>query len=382
MAGRSLSESDIAKLRAEGYALLPHVKDSASVARFLAADSFHSFWAARRGQDIPAEGELAEAEASARRALALAEELKDAKLTSAALDGLGSILSLRGEHRAGRELARRRIAMGDALDLIERLDAYAVATWLSVWLGDLDVAIATSAEGLGTVRPGQAPGWTLHLVSWRVLALFLRGLWDEALATGERARTLWSEAGRLPAEFALHAFVAALAVSRARRDESRFELFRETLETVIAQSGITAQRSVDFVSGDEREPAYYLRYFDRRQPEVLQLALSFASDAGRPPAARVLHRLRQSARLGSFPLVLAAINRGLGLQGDEAALDVAIAIFERCGAAPSAARARCERALRKGDRAELEAGLRALERLGDLEQRDRYESALAKQPSV
>jgi hypothetical protein len=269
--------------------------------------------------------------------------------------------------------------MGDTLDLMERLDAYAVATWLSVWLGELDVAIATSAEGLAIVQPGQAPGWTLHLVSWRALALYLRGLWDDALVAGERARTLWSEAGRIPAEFALHGFFAALAVAHARRDQDRFDRFRESIDAVAAESGLSPQRRLDFVSDRPGDLDHYLRYFDQRQPEVLQLALSFASDAGRPPDPRILGRLATNERLRTFPLVQAEIKRALGIAGDAAALDGAFELFERSGAIAGAARARCERALRTHDRADLEAGLTALERLGDLEQRDRFESALARQ---
>jgi class 3 adenylate cyclase/tetratricopeptide (TPR) repeat protein len=379
MAGGELSSEDIASLRAEGKALLETAADPSSIARFLAADSFHPFWTVHRGQRVPGEPELDEAESSATRALALAEERHDPKLISAALDGLGSILSLRGDHRGGRELARRRIAMGDTLDLMERLDAYAVATWLSVWLGELDVAIATSAEGLSIVQPGQAPGWTLHLVSWRALALYLRGLWDDALVAGDRARTLWSEAGRLPAEFALHGFFAALAVAHARRDKDRFDRFRESIDAVATESGLSPQRRLDFVSDDPRDPDHYLRYFDQRQPEVLQLALSFASDAARPPDPRIVQRLATNARLRTFPLVQAEIKRASGIAGDQPALAEALALFERCGAIAGAARARCERALRTRDRAELEAGLTALERLGDLEQRDRFESTLARQ---
>ena len=50
-----------------------------------------------------------------------------------------------------------------------------------------------------------------------------------------------------------------------------------------------------------------------------------------------------------------------------------LALLERAGALPYAARVRCERALITGDRAELEAGLRVLERLGDADQVARFE---------
>ena len=58
---------------------------------------------------------------------------------------------------------------------------------------------------------------------------------------------------------------------------------------------------------------------------------------------------------------------------DRGRLDRSLALLERAGALPYAARVRCERAFITGDRAEMEAGLRVLEQLGDAEQVARFE---------
>ena len=60
-------------------------------------------------------------------------------------------------------------------------------------------------------------------------------------------------------------------------------------------------------------------------------------------------------------------------QRDVSRLDRAIALFDRSGARPYAARVRCERALITRDAAEMEAGLAVLDGLGDAEQRMRFE---------
>ena len=374
MGGQPPAEADIARLMREGNELVAEAADEVAVARFLAAQSFYPFWLLRNSGRVPGPADLDVAEDRARRALETARRAKDVRLQSTALDASGSILSLRGDHRAARELARERIAMGEALDLRERLDAYTVATWYSIYLGELDEAIRTSAGGLAVVQPGQAPGWTLHLVSWRTLALMLAGRWDEAVEAAERARTLWIESGRGAAGFALHGFLAGLAVAHARRNDAQLERFREPLDAIGAVVGHQGRKHpLEFLSHDPLEPDHYLRYFDQRQPETIELAIAFASDRDTPPPERLLERLRAGDRYASTPLVEAEIARALGLlRRDAARLNEAIAVFERCGAVPSAARARCERAMLTGDQAELRAGVAVLDRLGDARQLARF----------
>jgi class 3 adenylate cyclase len=373
LAGGGLSGREVEALREEGARLMNVDVSDASIARFLVAESFEPFAIARIGLRSPTEEQLSDAEGRARRALRLADQLKDLKLRSAALDGLGSIMSLRGDHHGAREMAYERIELGDALDLVERLDAYAVAAWLSVWLGELDRAIDTSGAALGLVQPGQATSWALHVMSWRALALMLRGRWDDALEAGERAYALWVEGGKFTATFALQGFVAALSIAHARRDDKTFDRFRGPIVEIGARSPRPLQRRLEFLSRDDREPDHYIQALDQRQPDALTLALGLACDAGRPPALRLLRRIASSERVGALPLLLGEVKRAEGLAGrDRKALIDAAGIFDRCGALPSAARARCESALLRGSEAELSEGISVLEVLGDVRQIERY----------
>ena len=366
---------EVETLRAEGRALLSKAQDQRAIARFLAADAFHPFWMRSATARNPDAAELDEAEANARRALQTAESIGDARLASAALDGIGSVHSFRGDHREARAVALRRASMERQLDAIERLDAYTVATWESVWLGDLDEAIAISERGLAAVRPEQAPAWALHLVAWRALALMLRGEWDAALAAGMRARQLWRDCGELVARYALHGFIAALAVSRARHDDAASDDLRAAIDAIAATPD-KPQRTLDFISISPADIDHSLRVLDQRQPTTMQLALSFSSDAGRYAPARLLERLIASATYHSYPLVDAEAHRAIGLgRRDPVPLRYALEIFEQQAAVPAAARVRCELALLTGDTRELARGLRDLERIGDLVQIERYRAA-------
>ena len=377
MPSRADSE-EVERLRQEGRALLDRVRDDRAIARFLAAESFHPFWTRYALSRNPTPDDLSAAETSARRALEIAERLDDARLASAALDGVGAVQSFRGRHHEARAIALQRARMGDRLDAAERLDAFTVAAWESVWLGELDEAIDVSERGLAAVRAAQAPAWALHLVAWRALALMLRGEWDAALAAGSRARQLWLESGQLPARYALQGFIAALAVSRARRDDASREDLEHVVGAITRSLTSQSQRSLDFMSASPAELDHHLRFLDQRAPTTVELALAFASDAGRPAPVRLLERLLASETYRAYPLVEAEARRALGLQRRSTAdLEAALARFERHGATPSAARARCELALITGDASELARGTRELERIGDLVQIERYRAAAA-----
>ena len=70
----------------------------------------------------------------------------------------------------------------------------------------------------------------------------------------------------------------------------------------------------------------------------------------------------------------AETQRCIGLASrDVAALTRALEAFSNMRAEPFVARVLCERALVSGDARELDAGLARLERLGDVEQIQRYE---------
>ncbi len=377
------SDEELNALRAEAAALVERVRDERIVARFLLAESFVPFWRLAAAQAARVPGELAAAESSARRALEIAERLDDARLQSAARDGLASIHTLQGDSRAALATNYPRLRLEDRVDLIERMDAHSVIVWSHTWLGDLADAARISAAGLALLQPGQVPAWALHLVAWRAYALALNGDWDEARAAGERALQLWDEAGREPAGYALRGLAAAFSVARARGDDARAERQREAIELIeaeFARQGVWIERYLAFVHDDAAgmhsiiatrftDEHRFIELFERLYSRLADLAYAVDADLARRVVAFAI-------KFGYRPLEASA-RRALGVAArDRSQLEKALAIFERIGAVPSAARARCELADITGDRSFFDAGARALELLGDAEQLGRYERLL------
>jgi len=374
------SDKELDALRAEAAALVEHVRNERIVARFLLAESFVPFWRLASRATTRRPGELAEAETAARRALEIAERLDDAWLQSVARDGLASIHTLQGNPRESLATNYPRLQLGDRVDLIERMDAHSVIVWAHAWLGDLADAARISGAGLALLQPGQVPAWALHLVAWRAYALGLRGDWDEALAAGERALQLWDEAGRDSAGYALRGFAAAYSVARARGDDARAERQRDVIEQIeaeFARQAVWIERYLAFVHDDAAgmhdiiatrftDEHRFIELFERLYARLADLAYAVDAD--------LVNRVVVFASGSGYLPLEASARRALGVAArDRSQLEGALAIFERIGAVPSAARARCELAHITGDRAAFGAGARMLELLGDVEQLGRYE---------
>lgn len=368
------TDEEMARVRAEGSELLTRATDQRAVARFLTANAFYPFWKDSRQPATP--DEIAEAETSGRRALDIVTRLGDARMQSAAMDGIGSILMLRGDMRAARDLALQRLTLRDRLDLTELIDAWAMFTWTSVILGEFDEAIRVSSEALAEIQPGQAPSWTLHLAARRTEALALRGRWDEAVASGERMLLLWNEAERTSAGYALHGMVSAFGVARARRNDAAAERLREAMREIIAgfrEPGANSRLAIAALD-DVGTPDAVLLRSGYTLADNVDYALALYCDREVPIPESLLGEIESAYRDKDLPLVSAQLDRALGLaQRDAAQLGVALARFERCGAVPYAARAQIERALLTGDKGEYAMGVRTLEALGDHEQLERYE---------
>lgn len=379
--GSRPSEEALARLRAEGRALLQQAGDQRATAAFLIGEGFVPLW--HRGTSAPVPpSEVTEAEQSVRRGLEIAETLDDARLRSAALDGLGSLAQERGAWEEVRERARQRLAFQNRLDLQERMDAYSMAAWASAELGDLLDAERVSAAGLALLQPGQVVAWALHLVAWRTYALMLMGRWDDALATADRARALWIESGLLSAGYAVRGFIAGLDVARARRDERRAEAFGEVLEKILRSFGPDrfVVRMLPYLSGDLDALAHKviggLGITHVNQPEYVERALSFCSDRGHRVPPDIVRPIAAFAVQYHYRILEGQARRALGAAlRDPAELTRSLTTFERTGAIPYAARVRCERALITGDGPEMNAGLKVLDTLGDLDQLARYERA-------
>ena len=381
VAGRP-SVEHMDSLRAEGRALVASATDSEAKAMFLIAEGFYPFW--RALDDALPANQSAEAEASARQGLALAEQLGDAKLRSMALDALAGCAQVRGDWRAARQFAYQRMGFLDQLDLIERLDTYSMIAWGSSVLGELEEADRISAVGLATVQPGQAPSWALHTAAWRIYVLTLRGQWDAAISTAERAVQLWVETGRMSAGYAMRGFLAAIDVARARQDGTAFEKFKEVIEAITqafeAQGrNEHSKRNRAYLAADVET---LVTIADQYQPGFLGMEraerlLSLLTDRGRVPSAPTLHGIAEFSAASGFRILEAQALRALGVAtADAALLSQAVALFEQADAVPYAARARIERARVTQDQGELSAGARILETLGDFDYLSRVEKSV------
>ena len=373
-----LSFDAMHEFRQKARQLAARVTDERLLARYMAADAFYPFWMLG-GRTTPTATDLADADASANMAAAIARRLDDPNLESMALDALSGTAQIRGDWRIGREYARRRLTFQDRLNMVEKIDAHSVVAWSSALLGDLDEADRVAAQGLAQVQPGQVPAWTLHMVVWRIYVLNLLGRWDEALLMGERARALWIESRKPAAGYALRGLMAVIDVARARQDDRLVESYREMLDAILMAFPADSHFRpwVGYGSGDLRLVAETLSEIARTLtglPERAERGLNLLLDAGEGLSADRLGELLEFAEDGHFRPLEAQVRRGLGMVGrDLGMMTRALELWEEMAAVPYVARVRCERALLTGDHAELDNGLAVLERLGDRLQLGRYE---------
>ena len=366
------------RLRADGRALVSRARDEQAIASFLIADAFYPFW---RGAQATA-ADIAEAEASTGRGLAIAERLDDPRLRSAALDALTSCAKARGAFAQSRQFAQQRLAFEDRLDLHERLDAHTMVAWASALLGDLAQADRSTASALGLFQSGQVHWWGLHSAAWRAYALTLLGRWDEALAVAEHARKIWAEGGLIPAAYCVHGFIAALDVGRARHDTQLVDRYRAVLDEILKHFAADSLfgRLRPYGRGDietlEMEVIGGFGTIPRARQQLVERTLSLCSDLDRSLAPEAIQPIVTSAAADGLKLLEAQARRALGISlRDSAELTRALALFEETAAVPYAARVRCESAILTGNQSDLEAGMHVLEELGDLDQLARVERA-------
>jgi len=379
--GNRPSEEEIQRLRTDGRALVSRARDEQAIASFLIADGFYPFW---RGAQATV-ADIAEAEASTGRGLAIADRLDDPRLRSAALDALTSCAKARGAFAQSRQFAQQRLAFEDRLDLHERLDAHTMVAWASALLGDLAQADRATATALGLFQSGQVHWWGLHSAAWRAYALTLLGRWDETLAVAEHARKIWSEGGLIPAAYCVHGFIAALDVGRARHDTQLVDRYRAVLDEILKHFAADSLfgRLRPYGRGDietlEAEVIEGFGTIPRARQQLVERTLSLCSDLDRSLAPETIQRIVTSAAADGLKLLEAQARRALGISmRDTAELPRALGIFEETRAVPYAARVRCERALLTRNQSELEAGMHVLEALGDLDQLARVERARGK----
>ncbi|HEY4914369.1 MAG TPA: adenylate/guanylate cyclase domain-containing protein [Candidatus Dormibacteraeota bacterium] len=371
--GGRMSQADMNDLRTRGWTLLEKAHDPRSIGRFLASDAFYPFWLQTDADPSPEDN--ARSEESARRASAIAAELDDPDLASAALDALAGSAATRFDWPAALESAHQRLAFEERLGFYERLDAHSMVAWMSYLMGDLATVESDSAAMVARLLPGQAPYPALHLFAWRTLTLMMLGRWDEAVATFYRALEAWNDAGRHAAGYALRGFVAGLDIGRARGDARLTSAASEAIMSIIARfpAAHGHARLAAHVNGDigftGDDPGLSPRY----PSEMVERRLAFVADLRADLPPDFLPTLLAHAQDKKLPLLEAQTRRALGLaKRDPAELSAALAIWERAGALPCAGRARAERGLFTGDSAETDAGLAILKKLGDVNYVDRF----------
>jgi hypothetical protein len=369
-----LDLQQINEIRAEGESLMEVTDDERGRAQYLIAESFLPFWYSSSSIPLHDSGHVL-AEKRAAEGLALAEHLDDATMISAALDGIGSNAQERGAWATVRDTNRRRLEMADRLVLTEVVDAQAMVAMASVVLGDFGEAERDSADALAALRPGQVPMWALHLCSWRTYGLTLAGRWDEALSSAERAHQLWTEIGRGPAAFALLGFVAAMQISRCRRDARRTQVFEQTWDEISDRFGLSPRsRFGEDIRSGKFQSMLPTIDFTGNNAAVLERWLYEANDRGvRVPRETVEPVLSEAKAMNAGALSVEVL-RAIGLaEADANRLREALAIAERIGAKPAIGRLRCEIGLLSGDASLVEGGRQVLREIGDLTSLDRYE---------
>jgi predicted ATPase/DNA-binding CsgD family transcriptional regulator len=200
-------DGEVKELLAQGWALA--ADDVGAQARLLTAEAF-------RGNEFdPLTAELVD------RALTLARRVGDPLTESAALDQLTAVQLARGEVRAARASALRRLDLLAAIPVtplsgLEFADAHGMAAECSVAVGDL-LGARRLAERARDLPFHREEG---HLATARLIVVAaLAGDWDETIALAERFREGWERAGRQRAGVFSRAAYAAATVHGLRGDD-------------------------------------------------------------------------------------------------------------------------------------------------------------------
>jgi class 3 adenylate cyclase/tetratricopeptide (TPR) repeat protein len=369
--GAQISQAELDSLADEVRAARRSATDRRTIGYSFVAESFLPFGALTGGVGELSAADLENARAAADEAVAIARELDDATMLSAALDALGGLV-MPGDALAGLAIARQRVAIESRLPLYERMDVYNVLAWMHAFLGDLDEALEAADRMLRDLAPNQAQALALSLSAWKVWALAMLGRWDEVPAAAERSNRLWEDAGRISAGFALNGFMAALEVGRARADDRLADRARAILTEIAEQfpPGHIFRRLAAFAEPDTdalvREVVLGWQSYGARF-HLVERVIATCVDRGQSIPLEVLDRLVAEGRERHQRLLLAQVLRARGLQaGAPADLVEAVELLRGFGARPNLARAEVELARLIGDQTLEEAGIAALEELGDL----------------
>jgi hypothetical protein len=197
-------------------------------------------------------------------------------------------------------------------------------------------------------------------------------------------RSLWLEANRIAAAFALHGMYAAMEVGRARGDAALVDRAKEMFDETVGRfdkSHPTRALAALGVPDPARIAAdiipLAMHYLER--PVHLETALAICSDRDYRLDAGALQPLVDFAANAGVRLVAAQAHRAIGIStNDVAALEKALALFVEVGSLPFAARVRTEIGLLGGNSQMLERGLAELDAHGDRDQLGRINERRAR----
>jgi tetratricopeptide (TPR) repeat protein len=328
----------------------------------------------------PTKEEREEADASAARAVRIAEQLPDLDLVSLALDAIGSTAVTAYDWPRGLEMARKRIAFEDQLGLHERIDAHSVVTWMSYLTGDLAEGERDSAEMVSRLLPGQSPYAALHLYAWRAVTLYALGRWDDAVSMFWRCLDAWHDAGSHAAAYGIRGFLTGWDIGRARGDARLVGTAADAVQSIMARFPNTQFHRVvtAHLQGDHGfRPEDPFPPPGLSQPEAYERRLNLACDQRQPLPTAVLEGAVALAQRNHAPLLEAQARRARGLAYHDAwELSQAIEIWKRVGAQPQLGRGLAEHGMLTGDSVETEAGLAILKKLGDVNYVDRFSTRM------
>lgn len=357
------------ELIVEGEALLGQAGDPRERARFQIARAFRTTMAGGSTAD-----EIAASERAAREGLELTRSLDDAELQSLAYDALASAALAVDDYRRALAIQDERLLLEARLSVPEICDARVVVAWCREALGEVRQSLAMASSVAAMLGPGQGVAFQLSAISWELSALHILGRWDEASAKGRRMEELWIETDRTAAGYAAHGVLAALEIARARHDEELERRLRAMWDSIAGRflEGSRIRRLDALVRQDFETVGGALvadrGHFVARQ-DSFHRVLAACADHALAVDPDVLRDIIDYMDVHSVRLNVAQARRALGLVTNDAGeLAAALAEFEAIGALPYSARVRAELGRLTGDGRMFEAGINALEALGDAAQ--------------
>jgi len=367
---RQPSETEIVELIATGKAWEPKAGARAQ-ATFLIAISFMPFWLRNAAVRPLRQEDLEDAKASVARGLALAEELDDPVLISAALDAMTShYQSL--DPSSARDLSLRRLAMSSRLSMDERLDALNMVAWTSALLGDLPKVIEASESAMGILQPGQNPGFSLGAQSWLAYAQALAGRWEPLVSAVNDLCLRWNYVERPAASYALQGLLSGIDWARNRADSELLRRWQDVAVEIVGRfapshpvAGLRSVIDLD-MEGIAQVLARHRRYPDRLH--YVEHCLAVCTDRAYPVPAAALEEIIEAAGASGMRVVEAQARRLRGIvRADPVDLGESLRLFEEVGANRYAARVRSELGGLSDDDELKRRGDQQLDDLGELD---------------